>query len=180
MVRSNDKHKIGSLLIKNRLCVAISRAKYGFFAIGNFESIKKNRQCKEINIILIQWLSDFDQRVDGGCTLKCGHKCNLKCHANKDPNHVKIKCEQICIREKLCKHSCNKICSSVQICDLICEKTIKDCSYTIEYRCDLEPKRRCCTQNCDSQKCNKKCRIIQNKYIHDCEGLCGEDYPPCV
>lgn len=54
LVRSNDKHKIGSLLIKNRLCVAISRAKYGFFAIGNFESIKKNRQCKEINIILIQ------------------------------------------------------------------------------------------------------------------------------
>jgi superfamily I DNA and/or RNA helicase len=37
LVRSNADDKIGFLNIENRICVALSRAKVGFFLIGNFE-----------------------------------------------------------------------------------------------------------------------------------------------
>ena len=36
LVRSNEDGKIGFLQIENRVCVALSRAKKGFFCIGNF------------------------------------------------------------------------------------------------------------------------------------------------
>jgi len=36
LVRSNKEEKIGFLSVENRICVALSRAKRGFYAIGNF------------------------------------------------------------------------------------------------------------------------------------------------
>ena len=37
LVRSNKENKIGFTKIYNRICVSISRAKLGFFVIGNFK-----------------------------------------------------------------------------------------------------------------------------------------------
>lgn len=42
MVRSNDENKIGYLALRNRICVALSRARQGFFMIGNMELLSKN------------------------------------------------------------------------------------------------------------------------------------------
>ena len=42
LVRSNHENKIGFLNVKNRACVALSRARCGLYVIGNFEFICKN------------------------------------------------------------------------------------------------------------------------------------------
>lgn len=39
LVRSNKKHKIGFLSVDNRVCVALSRAKRGFYIFGNAEML---------------------------------------------------------------------------------------------------------------------------------------------
>lgn len=42
LVRSNLDKKIGYLSLKNRICVALSRAREGFFIVGNMELLSKN------------------------------------------------------------------------------------------------------------------------------------------
>lgn len=42
LVRSNNDDKIGYLSLKNRICVALSRAKHGFYMIGNMNLLAKN------------------------------------------------------------------------------------------------------------------------------------------
>ena len=41
LVRSNPNKKIGFLKIANRMCVALSRAKDGFYCFGNFKMLRK-------------------------------------------------------------------------------------------------------------------------------------------
>jgi superfamily I DNA and/or RNA helicase len=53
LVRSNGDNKIGFLSIKNRVCVALSRAKYGFFMIGNMSCLCNGSDIwKKINATL--------------------------------------------------------------------------------------------------------------------------------
>lgn len=40
-VRSNVRGDIGFLRQSNRICVALSRAKHGFYCVGNFEMMAK-------------------------------------------------------------------------------------------------------------------------------------------
>lgn len=42
LVRSNDQDQIGFLEITNRVCVALSRAKMGFFLFGNAKCFKNS------------------------------------------------------------------------------------------------------------------------------------------
>ena len=42
LVRSNEDGKIGFLRVDNRVCVALSRAKKGFFIVGNMEFLSHN------------------------------------------------------------------------------------------------------------------------------------------
>lgn len=41
LVRSNASNNIGYLSFKNRICVALSRAKHGLFIIGNMKVLSK-------------------------------------------------------------------------------------------------------------------------------------------
>lgn len=41
-VRSNDDGKIGFLSRDNRICVALSRAKKGFYCVGNLAMLAEN------------------------------------------------------------------------------------------------------------------------------------------
>lgn len=40
LVRSNEEENIGFLRIENRICVALSRAKHGFYLIGNMQNLQ--------------------------------------------------------------------------------------------------------------------------------------------
>lgn len=53
-MRSNDDGNIGFLSIENRVCVALSRAKNGFFMIGNMDCLAKNKLWQRLRNVLKQ------------------------------------------------------------------------------------------------------------------------------
>ena len=117
LVRSNKDEKVGFIKVVNRACVALSRAKKGFYCNGNFDLLSKhsviwNKIVADFNAsssigtalplvcqihqeeATAETAEDFSEKVpDGGCLkpcevrLDCGHACKKLCHPN-DPEHV--------------------------------------------------------------------------------------------
>ena len=54
LVRSNEDANIGFLKTENRICVALSRAKQGFFLIGNMGNLAQSKLWSKINAVLAQ------------------------------------------------------------------------------------------------------------------------------
>ncbi|XP_067650930.1 NFX1-type zinc finger-containing protein 1-like [Haliotis asinina] len=138
-VRSNEEGSVGFLSIDNRICVALSRAKEGMFAVGNFHlfaeksplwaSIVETLQSTNSvgpHLLLrcrnhpemtvpVSNAGDFDKAPKGGCTkscgvrLKCGHTCDEICHVN-DLEHTKHQCTKSCLERLSCGHICSGIC----------------------------------------------------------------------
>ena len=53
LVRSNDEAQIGFLKTENRVCVALSRAKKGFYLIGNMGNLAASSKLwREVNTVL--------------------------------------------------------------------------------------------------------------------------------
>ena len=142
LVRSNVSGKIGFLNINNRVVVALSRARYGFYIFGNGPFLaehnevwgyveelmyKKGRSSDDIplictnhgNEIRVKHVEDFDH-LDGGCTqfcggkMECGHQCPMRCHPSP---HDRINCHLKCMKELECGHFCMKECSDVCGCE---------------------------------------------------------------
>ena len=73
LVRSNEQNEMGFVKIENRICVALSRARHGFYCIGNFEML---RICNN------KWnrIVETAQKADAygpGLVLTCGkHAAN--------------------------------------------------------------------------------------------------------
>lgn len=54
LVRSNEEAKVGFLKTENRICVALSRAKKGFYLIGNMENLERGSKLwREISKTLV-------------------------------------------------------------------------------------------------------------------------------
>ncbi|KAE8146473.1 P-loop containing nucleoside triphosphate hydrolase protein [Aspergillus avenaceus] len=135
LVRSG-KPTIGFLSIENRVCVALSRARSGFFIFGNAKSIASadplwhkvvsimgNTAKRRIGYDLpLTYPSDW-QATHGGChrpckeRLSCGHECALFCHSF---SHDKVRCNEICNQTMRCGHTCNKPCFESHICHCQC------------------------------------------------------------
>ncbi|RMZ83573.1 hypothetical protein DV738_g1120, partial [Chaetothyriales sp. CBS 135597] len=122
LTRSTDDGKIGFLSSTNRACVALSRARNGFYIFGNGQSLYKAEHelwnqviqkmhaarrmadklplfCQKHNkTIVLQYVDTWDQ-IDGGCdekcgaTLECEHACPLNCHPY---GHDKVECKENC------------------------------------------------------------------------------------
>ncbi|XP_047991491.1 NFX1-type zinc finger-containing protein 1-like [Leguminivora glycinivorella] len=142
LVRNNDHDSIGFLGTENRICVALSRAREGFFILGNIDLLKRNStlwtniaqtledngslgstlKLKCVNhgqITEIKSVKDFAKVPEGGCLLnckynmQCGHPCPRMCHAY-DRAHDTIWCIRDCER-KICEiegHKCPFDCST--------------------------------------------------------------------
>ena len=155
LVRSNNEDSIGFLSIENRVCVALSRAKKGFYVIGNFELLQ--RRSKLWNEVVIEMKqkkrfgeglvlqcqlhkdekpitavddNDFEKAPEGGCDKRCG--CRLEC------GHL---CERYChpldrdhVSEmSRCKKRCDKvICANKHRCRLTCGKKCQPCKELIQ------------------------------------------------
>ena len=140
LVRSNAENSIGFLKIENRICVALSRARMGFYIVGNFKLLAQestlwenmvssmmeascvgpfltlqcqNHPTEETNVSKD---TDFSKVPNGGCKrmcnyrLPCGHVCEQICHP-EDREHEHYKCFKPC--EKIvCSagHKCMKKC----------------------------------------------------------------------
>ncbi|KAI9558322.1 hypothetical protein GHT06_015075 [Daphnia sinensis] len=136
LVRSNEDENIGFLRIENRICVALSRAKQGFYMIGNMQNLQgKSKLWNGISKLLEsndQLGPDFCLKCDshdvitrarqvadfppeGGCmgkcatTMACGHICPKICHTN-DREHAEFKCNENCTRFCPVGHPCPKKC----------------------------------------------------------------------
>ncbi|PGH16781.1 hypothetical protein AJ80_05096 [Polytolypa hystricis UAMH7299] len=136
LVRSSESGSIGFLGIENRVCVALSRAKRGFYIFGNAESLsvanslwwevakvmKSNPKrlgyhlplacTKHGNKTFVKDPAKWGM-TDGGCSLKCeeklecGHQCPLRCHTI---DHSQVRCKRKCPRQLPCGHACGGAC----------------------------------------------------------------------
>ncbi|GAB1605470.1 NFX1-type zinc finger-containing protein 1-like [Argonauta hians] len=140
LVRSNEYNSIGYLKINNRVCVALSRAKKGFYAVGNFKLLAANSplwadiisildkrksfgdsmelKCQNHpeTCLQVKSFQDFSKAPEGGCLkpcearLDCGHTCILMCHPY-DAEHKEYVCRKDCPKILSdCQHKCLKPC----------------------------------------------------------------------
>ncbi|KAF8469115.1 P-loop containing nucleoside triphosphate hydrolase protein [Kalaharituber pfeilii] len=138
LVRSNSSNIIGFLNVKNRVCVALSRAKKGLYIFGNGRMITHVNELwwevskilnvsepKKIGFNLPVTCQRHGKRVEikevshwldnkGGCFELCGqlkpckHICKLKCHPF---GHETIKCMERCEKKlECCGAACMRSC----------------------------------------------------------------------
>ena len=199
LVRSNMDEKVGFIKIVNRACVALSRAKKGFYCIGNFDLLSKHsdiwskivadlKASSSIGTALplvcqihhdevtAETADDFSEKVpDGGCLkpcevrLNCGHACKKLCHP-KDPEHVEYICTEKCTKTiEGCSHMCPKLC--YQKCETNCPEFVKRKLPTCGHMRTV----RC--GNLDKVQCKEQCEKVLSKCGHRCQARCGE---PCT
>ena len=156
LVRSNSDRKVGFLDIANRVCVALSRAKRGFYIFGNAENLCLSSALwwqvvqimgsnpRRIGFALPiacerhgrkMWMKEPDSfdGLTGGCTiacpnlLPCGHRCPLNCHPFAEDL---VKCNEPCSEVLECGHPCEEICN------------IKPCHCTKDHSLTVSPSKR--------------------------------------
>ncbi|CAG9824500.1 unnamed protein product [Phaedon cochleariae] len=153
LVRNNQENKIGFLKTENRVCVALSRARNGFYMMGNMTMLcnnseiwpKINETLKSQNAIgthltlrcqvhfdkvtMVKAAEDFSKLPEGGCDrmceamLNCGHICKRLCHF-EDKEHQRFKCNKRCER-LLCENTEHK-------CKKRCSEICGPCNYPVE------------------------------------------------
>ncbi|XP_030046073.1 NFX1-type zinc finger-containing protein 1-like [Microcaecilia unicolor] len=198
LVRSNQQGRIGFLKDKNRLCVAFSRARKGFFCIGNLKMLSEtsnNRLWKDI----IQMLQE-KKLIGEGLTLVCQNHPNNKTVVKKNVDFHKVRgggCQQFCQARLECGHSCMLCCHPDDrdhvhySCQTKCNRIICD----FNHKCPKKCFQRCgpcrekvekvlpkcghsamvpCYFSADKWICRNPCeRLLECK--HACRLICGED-----
>lgn len=135
-VRSNHEDKVGFLKTSNRINVACSRARNGFYIIGNASLMSGVEMWHNIANLLtkkskigatfqtccsrhpahtytVESPEDFEQiltcNVPCGSRLPCGHICTERCHP--ESLHSRMVCQQSCLKfHEDCGHRCTKSC----------------------------------------------------------------------
>ena len=148
LVRSNDDGKMGFLAEDNRVCVALSRARVGFYVVGNFEMFAlKSKLWKKIVESLnsagaigeelglycqnhpdeerlnVSTAAGFTGAPDGGCLRWCEARllCGHVCAQHCHPydvNHEQYKCLKPCTKV---------LCNRGHVCPGICYETCGEC-----------------------------------------------------
>ena len=177
LVRSNKKFEIGFLKTFNRVCVAFSRARYGFYIIGNLECIikgeelnltKKENYNKPKNINIFEQKKEEDKsenkmesvwkQIKELAEKKniIGDKLNLCCQRHKKITTI----SNINDFANVPEGGCNELCKERLNCGHVCEKP-----------CHALPH--------EMFKCRKPCqRILPCK--HKCTKYCYEECGNCL
>ena len=200
LVRSNKTEKVGFVKIVNRACVALSRAKKGFYCIGNFDLLSRHSDIwgkivadlkatksigKSLRLVcqihgaevLVKLAKDFKTKVpNGGCErlckvrLECGHSCKQRCHPY-DVEHKTYKCAESCRRSiKGCYHACPKLC--FEECERNCQVMVQK---TLPLCGHINTVR--CGSDIRRIQCGAHCEKILPRCGHRCQNRCGE---PCA
>ncbi|KAK7498027.1 hypothetical protein BaRGS_00010615 [Batillaria attramentaria] len=196
LVRSNVEGSVGFLGTDNRVCVALSRARNGLYAFGNFKILCErsklwqkvvataqehgqlgkaivlrceNHPAKQIHA---SRPTDFNGAPEGGCTLpcdarlECGHACRLTCHGY-DRDHKRYKCKEKCER-----NICDK---NLHPCPKECYETCGQCVVLVEKtvpQCGHEGMIACSTDP-EQWICPLPCQEVL-QCGHWCTRECGE------
>ena len=142
LVRSNKKYEIGFLKTFNRVCVAFSRAKIGFYIIGNLDCIikgeelnltKKEKKNQPKNIFEIKKEEDRDENKMERVWKQVkelaeknniiGPRLNLCCQRHKKITTISNindfasvpegGCMELCRQRLNCGHVCEKTCHAL-------------------------------------------------------------------
>ncbi|RDK39409.1 ATP binding protein [Aspergillus phoenicis ATCC 13157] len=148
LVRSGE-NDIGFLSIANRVCVALSRARRGFYMFGNANLlVKQNRLWRDVLTLMannksprrlgaqlpvtcvehkrttfIQGLSDWN-KINGGCDSPCDGMldCGHPCPIKCHSfSHDQVECNEVCNKRMACKHVCSEPCAISHVCRCTCE-----------------------------------------------------------
>ncbi|KAH3710995.1 NFX1-type zinc finger-containing protein 1-like [Dreissena polymorpha] len=162
-INVSKRNPIGFVGIENRICVALSRAKYGLFVLGNFKLLERSSQLwKEIIVELRK-----ANLVKPYLTLRCENHPEMYTYASTahDFENVPIGgCNKPCGKYLPCGHICPRSCHVVDIlhehvtCYRPCKKINPNC--TLGHQC---------TKKCH-QKCGD-CKIVVVKVIPMCRHL---------
>ena len=191
LTRSNREGRVGFLRESNRVCVALSRAKMGFYCFGNFTMLRKEVPIWETilsdmekrgcvgnafhiycqnhpeKIFEIKAAKDFALFApEGGCKEICNYRleCGHSCSRqchNTDPNH----------KQSVCKKPCQRLCEKgehrcVSICNKICPPCRVSVTRTLE-ACGHTQK-----MYCHEKKCKCLCNKLCDNGLHFCEQIC--------
>jgi helicase required for RNAi-mediated heterochromatin assembly 1 len=159
LVRSNDMGKIGFLSVENRICVALSRAKRGFYMFGNAELLacESKLWAKVINIMLADSsVVDVDRlpgsephgRVVFRVPLRCTkHNERMYIETQEDWDRISGGCEKLCGENLGCGHPCHLTCHPFSHDKVIC---FEPCTKIMPcgHQCSRE-----CYDQCRCKKC---------------------------
>ena len=201
VVRSNLENNIGYCRVDNRVCVALSRAKHGFFIIGNSRCLSRARSdthlwskvlglfrgklsnklplcCKNhpTTITAVEKPEDFQLVKNGGCMVPCDKRlsCGHQCPQQCHPDgHDEVKCQKECIRiHEPCKHPCVDANGRRKRCYEECE----DCLFQVEKELGtcLHKQMMACSTKPEHHHCRRPCQLFL-PCNHQCPSRCGED-----
>ncbi|CAL1540382.1 unnamed protein product, partial [Lymnaea stagnalis] len=195
LVRSNVKERVGFLSTDNRVCVALSRAQFGMYVIGDIDllvrhsdlwrrisetaerqecigSVLRLRCQNQKHVTDIGGLVDFEKVIHArGCfqickdRLSCGHLCLKTCHVG---GHQALECDQACLKSCPNGHTCTGTCGEeCPPCFALTTKTLT-CGHLVQTKCGYQYDIAC------TQPCLKKCPSG-----HACGLKCNEPCQPC-
>ena len=172
LVRSNKNGIVGFIKDSNRICVSLSRAKKGFYCIGNISMLQQHSPIWR-NILSYLKKKDF---VGEGIPLKCQNHPSELFYA-KLPEDFKVHCpnggcKKKCNYQLTCGHYCAKFCHIQNHKDQKCKKPCqKLCSKG--HRCHAK-----CFEECPpcAYVCEDLCEFghIMKRYCHEPKGHCDE------
>ena len=198
-VRSNADEKVGFLKTPNRINVACSRAKHGFFIIGNASLMRNigmwqaiidllrdkgkigpsfHTCCSRHSTTKYEIHQPADFKTVPACTLACfsildcGHLCRQKCHPRSLHDHMP--CTDRCKKTLECGHKCDKLCG----------EPCGDCSQgleSVELACGHRHSLTCAESRLDHEPvCKAKIETVQLPCGHDAERFCNTRDEPLL
>ncbi len=178
----------GFLKTINRINVACSRARDGFYTIGNSQTLSQVPMWRQVMLAFngrigaslqtccsvhhehhhaVEQPSDFESvpvcSAICGQTLPCGHECPETCHPPQ--LHSRITCQEKCTKVFPCGHSCSRLCyQDCGTCQLSINGITLACGHPGQTLCSGE---------------TSKCEVVVSHRLLDCghtlDVLCGED-----
>ncbi|KAF1838189.1 hypothetical protein BDW02DRAFT_32428 [Decorospora gaudefroyi] len=153
LVRSNRNHAIGFLSSENRACVALSRAKRGFYIFGNAELLATESDTWAA-VIKIMWkntkfkvTTGQQRRLGYQFPLECSkHERKIWCEEPQDFDMIKGGCDVKCDGVLPCGHRCPYMCHPFEHdrinCTQKCSRRVEACGHP------------CVAVCCDPCKCD--------------------------
>ena len=200
LVRSNKTEKVGFIKIVNRACVALSRAKKGFYCIGNFDLFSKHSDIWSKIVADLKASDSIGNALPIICQIHPDEVSRVKMAEDFKLKAPDGGCQQPCKVRLDCGHACKQLCHPydtkhmVYKCVQPCSKKIMGCDHDCPNLCWQECERHCgilvtkevpaCGHTvqvkCDTSVRMLKCKERCEKALpcgHQCQGYCGA---PCT
>ncbi|KAL5386844.1 hypothetical protein DPSP01_003862 [Paraphaeosphaeria sporulosa] len=168
LVRSPKDGNIGFLSVDNRVCVALSRARRGFYLFGNAEKLVCGSETWEA-VVKILWAHGTKKDIPtSGPPRRIGYHLPLTCqrHGNKifieqpdDWEHLSGGCGESCRCLLPCGHRCMLTCHPFDSTRIVCRQQCKKPCTTCGQACSQGCPDPCKCTYCDRRMGGRKALI---------------------